>query len=266
MLCYNCIANVTSRDTYVLIDFRSAKEICVDSDLWSHRAQLSSAEPSRCCPVPATRVLFSSSLQNATSQPRERKKNSKQKCRLLKTNKICRRRCRCRRRRRHRRRRRRVSRRPSDDDKPPARVLVLRAGTGQAFWAFWGFSQLILSHSLHLENFKIWTLSVCLIFPQSYLTLWSLDKTFAWTQAQEVDGPLSSSLCPSPALWFSQPLRRFWAFENVGVLSHLLDLDVPRPSGLHSPLPALKDLRVLRQDHLPQLVLRDHRDASDTSR
>ena len=32
------------------------------------------AEPSRCCPVPATRVLFSSSLQNATSQPRERKK------------------------------------------------------------------------------------------------------------------------------------------------------------------------------------------------
>ena len=74
MLGYSCIGNVTSRDTYVLINFRSAKEICVDSDLWSHRAQLSSAEPSRCCPVPATRVLFSSSLQNATSQPRERKK------------------------------------------------------------------------------------------------------------------------------------------------------------------------------------------------
>ena len=77
-------------------------------------------------------VVFEFSPERHLSAERK-KKNSKQKCRLLKTNKICRRRCRCRRRRRHRRRRRRVSRRPSDDDKPPARVLVLRAGTGQAF-------------------------------------------------------------------------------------------------------------------------------------
>ena len=72
MLCYNCIANVTSRDTYVLIDFRSAKEICVDSDLWSL------AEPSRAQPMLPSdgheSVVFEFSPERHLSAERERKK------------------------------------------------------------------------------------------------------------------------------------------------------------------------------------------------